>query len=160
MVVVTSRPTPPARAKGGPREYFLSFHATDPSVAPGKVVEVQLYRPHVESLPAVGPGDVVLLQRFQVKAISKKGFGLRTGGESAWAVWEASSTIGGGENEMMAPQIRGPPVEDWHEYVGYVKVMREWWGLVMGDGKARTRLEQAGKKLVEAGSGSGGGAGK
>ncbi|KAL2268681.1 hypothetical protein VTJ83DRAFT_3527 [Remersonia thermophila] len=164
VVVVTSRPTPPARAKGGPREYFLSFHATDPSVAPGKVVEVQLYRPHVESLPVVGPGDVVLLQRFQVKAISKKGFGLRTGGESAWAVWEASTLegkgVGGGENEMMAPQIRGPPVEDWHEYVGYVKTMREWWGLVMGDGKARQKLEGAGRKLVEAGGSGGGGGGK
>lgn len=154
LVVVTSLPTQPVRAKGGPREYFMSFRVTDPSVAPAKVVEVQLYRPHKDSLPVVSPGDVVLLQRFQVRAISGRGWGLRTGAESAWAVWEGDD---GKERGGEAPQIRGPPVEDWEGYVGYVGTLREWFGLVMGDGVAKGKLERAERKLVEAGGGGGGG---
>ncbi|KAK4151817.1 hypothetical protein C8A00DRAFT_16830 [Chaetomidium leptoderma] len=170
LAVVTTQPTPPTRAKGGPREYFMSFHVTDPSAAPTAVVEVQLYRPHKDSLPVVAPGDVVLLQRFQVKALSKKGFGLRTGAESAWAVWEADvppaaaasqngggGGDGGGQMVAAAPQIRGPPVEDWEGYVGYVGRLREWFGLVMKDGVAKGKLERADRKLVEAGGGGGGG---
>ena len=157
VVVVTTQPTPPARAKGGPREYFMSFHATDPSAAPSLVVEVQLYRPHKDSLPLVRPGDVILLQRFQVKALSNKGYGLRTGLESAWAVWEgpAGGEDGDGEggSQMAAPQIRGPPVEDWEGCVGYVGTLRRWFGLVMGDAAARAKLERADRKLEEAGGG-------
>jgi hypothetical protein len=154
LAVVTSRPTEPARAKGGPREYFMSFRVTDPSVAPAKVVEVQLYRPHKDSLPVVAPGDVVLLQRFQVRAMSGKGWGLRTGGESAWAVWEGDAGGGdGGQVTVVAPQIRGPPVEDWEGYVGYVGTLREWFGLVMGDAASKGKLERADRKFGEAGGG-------
>ncbi|KAK4245837.1 hypothetical protein C7999DRAFT_33769 [Corynascus novoguineensis] len=148
IAVVTSQPTTPARAKGGPREYVMSFHVTDPSAAPNTVVEVQMYRPHKDSLPIVGPGDIVLLSRFLVKAVSKKGWGLRTGMESAWAVWE------GVRHEQQRgeegyPQIRGPPVEDWQGYVGYVRTLREWWALVMADEAARGKLERADRKLME-----------
>ncbi|KAK4241448.1 hypothetical protein C8A03DRAFT_12316 [Achaetomium macrosporum] len=146
VVVVTSQPSAPTRAKGGPREYFMSFHVTDPSTAPSQVVEVQLYRPHKDSLPAVKPGDVILLQKFQVKALSKKGFGLRTGVESAWAVWN------GGDGP---PQVKGPPVEDWEGYVAYVKTLREWFGLLVADEAARAKLEKADRKLEEAGAGGG-----
>jgi len=149
IVVATTKPSTPTRAKGGPREYSMSFHATDPSTAPSGVVEVQLYRPHKDSLPVVKPGDVILLQRFQVKALSKKGFGLRTGMDSAWAVWDGG--LDGDEGSSQAsPQIRGPPVEDWEGYVGYVGMMREWFGLVMADGPARGKLEKADRKLDEA----------
>ncbi|KAH6840827.1 hypothetical protein B0I37DRAFT_385255 [Chaetomium sp. MPI-CAGE-AT-0009] len=169
VAVVTSAPLqPPARAKGGPREYFMAFRVTDPSAAPHGVVEVHLYRPHKDSLPVVRPGDVVLLQRFQVKALSKKGWGLRTGVDSAWAVWEgrrqqgsgeggagdggdgAGMVDGGGGGLAPAPQIKGPPVEDWEGYVGYVGMLREWFGLVMGDAVARGKLERADRKLAEA----------
>ncbi|KAL2142072.1 hypothetical protein VTI28DRAFT_1585 [Corynascus sepedonium] len=155
IAVVTSQPTTPARAKGGPREYVMSFHVTDPSAAPNTVVEVQMYRPHKDSLPIVGPGDIVLLSRFLVKAVSKKGWGLRTGMESAWAVWEG---VGHEQqqqqqhqqpDEEICPQIRGPPVEDWQGYVGYVKTLREWWALVMADEAARGKLERADRKLME-----------
>ncbi|KAK4127729.1 hypothetical protein N657DRAFT_687950 [Parathielavia appendiculata] len=168
IAVVTSQPTQPTRAKGGPREYFMSFHVTDPSAAPSAMVEVQLYRPHKDSLPAVKPGDVVLLQRFQVKALSKKGWGLRTGVESAWAVWDGGHGDGIGDVDAdadggsqaaaaaaAAPQIRGPPVEDWEGYVEYVRMLREWFVLVMGDEGLRGKLERADRKLVEAGGGGG-----
>ncbi|KAL2136372.1 hypothetical protein VTI74DRAFT_4016 [Chaetomium olivicolor] len=147
IAVVTSNPTQPTRAKGGPREYFMSFHVTDPSTAPSQVVEVQLYRPHKDSLPVVKPGNVVFLQRFQVKALSKKGWGLRTGLESAWAVWDGD---GDGDKEKV-PQIRGPPVEDWEGCVAYVKGLKEWFGSL--DETARGKIERADRKLAEAGGG-------
>ncbi|KAH6626995.1 hypothetical protein B0J18DRAFT_156680 [Chaetomium sp. MPI-SDFR-AT-0129] len=158
IVVVTSRPTQPTRAHGGPREFFMSFRATDPSAAPGAVIEVQMYRPHKDSLPVVAPGDVVLLQRFQVKAMTKKEWGLRTGMESAWAVWEGGGhhhpdkpdEAGATSQGAAAPQIRGPPVEDWERYVGYVATMKEWFALVVGDETARKKLEKADQKMAEA----------
>lgn len=127
----------------------MSFHVTDPSTAPSAVVEVQLYRPHKDSLPVVKPGDVILLQRFQVKALSKKEFGLRTGMDSAWAVWDGGLDGEGGSSQT-SPQIRGPPVEDWEGYVSYVGMMKDWFGLVMADGAARGKLERADRKLDEA----------
>ncbi|AEO63427.1 uncharacterized protein THITE_2108666 [Thermothielavioides terrestris NRRL 8126] len=152
IAVVTSRPSAPARAKGGPREYFMAFRVTDPSVAPAQVVEVQLYRPHKDSLPVVKPGDVVLLQRFQVKALTRKGFGLRTDAESAWAVWDSPPDADGG-GQAAAPQIRGPPVEDWQGCVEYVRMLKEWFALLVGDAATRGKLERADRKMEEAGGG-------
>jgi hypothetical protein len=54
-----------------------------------------------------------------------------------------------------APQIRGPPVEDWEGYVGYVGTLREWFGLVMGDAAAKGKLERADRKFGEAGGNGG-----
>ncbi|KAK4680219.1 hypothetical protein QC764_211130 [Podospora pseudoanserina] len=137
--IVTSEPTTPVRAKKGPREYVMSFHITDPSIAPGSVVEVQLYRPHKESLPVVRVGDAVLLQRLQVKSISKKGFGLRSGEESSWAVFDADEG---------APQVKGAPVEGWEGYRGYMTGLRGWWRSL--DSGARGRVERADRKMREA----------
>ncbi|GAB1315026.1 hypothetical protein MFIFM68171_05236 [Madurella fahalii] len=178
VAIVTTHPTPATRAKGGPREFFMSFHVTDPSAAPAGVVEVQLYRPHKDSLPVVKPGDAVLLQRFQVKSLSKKGWGLRTQGESAWAVFEENDGVGagagagatgsGGNGEGKdgsgsgsVPQIKGPPVEDYEGYVEYVGLLKRWFRGLMSDAAARERLERADRKLVEAGGGgaAAGGAG-
>ncbi|KAK0636172.1 hypothetical protein B0T17DRAFT_70491 [Bombardia bombarda] len=147
VAIVTSQPTQPTRAKGGPREYMMSFHVTDPSTAPNHVHEVQLYRPHKESLPVVKPGDAVLLQRFQVKSLSKKGFGLRTQAESsAWAVFESSEE---GEDDGMSPQIKGPPVEDYEKYGEYMGLLKAWYRGVMADDGARGKLEKANKKFEE-----------
>ncbi|KAK0739812.1 hypothetical protein B0T21DRAFT_347079 [Apiosordaria backusii] len=139
VAIVTTEPAPPVRAKGGPREYVMSFHITDPSIAPSHVVEVQIYRPHKESLPIVKVGDAILLQRLQVKSISKKGFGLRSGEESSWAVFDADEG---------APQIKGAPVEDWEEYREYMTTLRAWWRSL--DGAARGKVERADKKMKEA----------
>jgi hypothetical protein len=146
-------------------------------MGPGSVAEAQLYRPHVDSLPVARAGDVVLLLRFQVKALSGKGFGLRSGAESAWAVWDhlngdfedGAGSGGNGDGEdgegkgegkgggWEAPQIRGPPVEDWQAYVPYVRRLREWYALVIADEAARGRLERAERKMEEATAGGGGG---
>ena len=138
MAIVTTLPPPAVRAKGGPREYMMSFHVTDVSAAPTQVTEVQLYRPHKESLPVVKPGDAILLQRFQVKALSKKGFGLRSHGDSAWAVFDV---------DQGPPQIKGPPLEDWEQYSEYMRLLKTWYRSL--DGVARGKLEKANKKLED-----------
>ncbi|KAK5656311.1 hypothetical protein OQA88_4691 [Cercophora sp. LCS_1] len=146
LAVVTTQPPQPTRAKGGPREYVLFFNITDPSIGPAAVVEVQLYRPHKETLPTVSPGDAILLKNFQVKALMNKGFGLRSHDESAWAVLD-------GEYEDV-PQIKGPPVEedDWKQYLEHLKMLKAWWRAM--DEGAKGKLERANKKLAEAGSSS------
>ncbi|KAK3327231.1 hypothetical protein B0T19DRAFT_441247 [Cercophora scortea] len=138
--VVASEPSQPARAKGGPREYMMSFNVTDPTASsPNLVVEVQLYRPHKESLPVVKPGDAILLQKFQAKSVSKKGFGLRTGNDSAWAVWDGDADD--------APQIKGPPVEDYADYSEYMLALKAWYKAL--DNSARGKLDKANKKFEE-----------
>ncbi|KAL2259813.1 hypothetical protein VTK26DRAFT_6377 [Humicola hyalothermophila] len=153
-VVVSAPPAAPARAKGGPREFFLSFAVTDPSMSttggPGgtaQVAEAQLYRPHRETLPVVKVGDVVLLRGFTVKALSKRGWGLRSGEGSCWAVWDSLVVGAGGVGEEEAPQIRGPPVEGWEQCLGCVGILKSWFG-GLEDG-VRGRIERAGKKLSE-----------
>ncbi|KAK3685540.1 hypothetical protein B0T22DRAFT_537851 [Podospora appendiculata] len=138
--VVVSQPSQPARAKGGPREYMMSFNITDPAASPPNlVVEVQLYRPHKDSLPVVKPGDAILLQRFQAKSVSKKGFGLRTGNDSAWAVWDGDADD--------APQIKGPPVEDYADYSEYMLALKAWYNAL--DDGARGKLDKANKKFED-----------
>ncbi|KAK0727232.1 hypothetical protein B0T26DRAFT_693626 [Lasiosphaeria miniovina] len=138
IAIVTTQPPKPTRAKGGPREYMMSFHITDQSIGPTQVAEVQLYRPHKESLPVVKPGDAILLQRFQVKSISNKGVGLRTASESAWAVFDSD----GG-----APQIKGPPVEDAANYSDHMTLLRAWYRSL--DSVAKGKLDKANKKFED-----------
>ncbi|KAK1829661.1 hypothetical protein QBC39DRAFT_356146 [Podospora conica] len=120
----------------------MSFNVTDPSMAPTHVVEVQLYRAHKETLPVVQPGDAILLQKFQVKALSNKGFGLRSHTESAWAVFDCDDG---------PPQIKGPPIEDYDQYGDHMMTLRAWYASM--DEAARGKLEKANKKFEEAGHG-------
>ncbi|KAI1776224.1 hypothetical protein F4818DRAFT_413437 [Hypoxylon cercidicola] len=141
IAVAMMQPPEPQRAKGGPREYMMSFTITDHSIGPYSVVEVQLYRPHKETLPIVKAGDVVLLRNFTVISLQSKGFGLRTNDESSWAVFD---------HEDQPAQIKGPPVEYGEKETAYVAHMRAWFNLL--DEKAQEKLERANKKIVDAGS--------
>jgi hypothetical protein len=119
------------------------------------VAEVHLYRAHKDSLPVVKPGDVVLLRRFKVESLKNKGFGLRSGDASSWAVFEdgggklAGENDSGGELMLLPPQIRGPPVEVTEHEATHARYLREWHALL--DDKARDRLERATRKIVDAG---------
>ncbi|OTA92620.1 hypothetical protein M434DRAFT_396286 [Hypoxylon sp. CO27-5] len=140
IAVAMMQPPDPQRAKGGPREYMMSFTITDHSIGPHSVVEVQLYRPHKETLPIVKAGDVVLLHNFTVVSLQNKGFGLRTNDESSWAIFDYDD---------QPPQIKGPPVEYGEKETTYVANMRSWFSLL--DEKARAKLERANQKIVNAG---------
>ncbi|KAI1651706.1 uncharacterized protein F4817DRAFT_323351 [Daldinia loculata] len=140
IAVAMMHPPDPQRAKGGPREFMMSFTITDHSIGPYLVVEAQLYRPHKETLPIVKAGDVVLLRNFTVISLQGKGFGLRTNDESSWAIFDQDSE---------PPQIKGPPVEYGERETTYVAHMRAWYNLL--DEKARLKLERANKKIIDAG---------
>ncbi|KAI0885138.1 uncharacterized protein GGS22DRAFT_162872 [Annulohypoxylon maeteangense] len=140
IAIAMMQPPDPQRAKGGPREFMMSFTITDYSIGPYSVVDVQLYRPHKETLPIIKAGDVVLLRNFTAISIHNKGFGLRTNDESSWAVFD---------QEGEPPQIKGPPVEYNGREMAYVAHLRAWFNLL--DDKAREKLERANKKIIDAG---------
>ncbi|KAI0119461.1 hypothetical protein F4814DRAFT_411953 [Daldinia grandis] len=140
IAVAMMHPPDPQRAKGGPREFMMSFTITDHSIGPYSVVEAQLYRPHKETLPIVKAGDVVLLRNFTVVSLQGKGFGLRTNDESSWAIFD---------HDGEPPQIKGPPVEYGEREFTYVAHMRAWYHLL--DEKARLKLERANKKIIDVG---------
>ncbi|KAI0910714.1 hypothetical protein F4823DRAFT_637579 [Ustulina deusta] len=140
IAVAVMQPPDPQRAKGGPREYMMSFTIADHSIGPYAVAEALIYRPHKDTLPVVRYGDIVLLRNFTVVSLANKGFGLRTNNGSSWAVFDYESE---------PPQIRGPPVEYGERETLYVSYLREWFGLL--DVKAREKLELANQKIINTG---------
>ncbi|KAL6700016.1 hypothetical protein J3F84DRAFT_362412 [Trichoderma pleuroticola] len=141
LAVATLTPRQPRRPKHGPRGYMLELYLTDPSVAPSGVNIAHIFRPHQASLPTVQAGDVVLLRRVQVVSVQGRGFGIRAGDASAWAVFEK-------DDDEMLPQIKGPPVEVADEEVAYVQGLRRWWGLQ--DDKALAKIDKANQKMSQA----------
>ncbi|KAK0392366.1 hypothetical protein NLU13_1861 [Sarocladium strictum] len=137
LAIAAVNPSAPVRPKNGPRDYMLELILTDPSTAPSAVSVVQIYRPHQKSLPVVKAGDVVLLRRFQVLSMKGRGFGLRAGDDSAWAVFER-------DDEEKLPQIMGPPVEVTEEEVMYVMSLAGWWEGMGED--TWSKAERAGEK--------------
>lgn len=138
--VVTRDPLEPYRPKGGPRDYMLELIITDQAASPNNVVVAQFFRPHKSSLPLAQVGDVVILRQFQTLSLNKRGVGLRSTDESAWAVIEK------GDQEML-PQIKGPPVEVSEAEVAHAEGLRRWWGLL--DGKTLDKLAKATEKMVQ-----------
>ncbi|RDA93445.1 hypothetical protein CP533_2656 [Ophiocordyceps camponoti-saundersi (nom. inval.)] len=141
MAMSTMTPAQPHRPKHGPRDYMLELVLTDASTAPGKAVVAQMFRPHVESLPVVQAGDVVLLRRVQVMSLQGREFGVRAGEASAWAVFEKDET------EMLA-QIKGPPVEVTEGEIEYARGLKQWWALVTRNERAMARVEKATEKKI------------
>ncbi|PNP48251.1 hypothetical protein TGAMA5MH_00534 [Trichoderma gamsii] len=140
LAVVTATPREPHRPKSGPRDYMLEFNLTDPSAAPTTVVIAHIFRPHKFTLPAVQAGDIVLLRRVQVVSVQGRGFGVRAGDASAWAVYEK-------DNTEMLPQIKGPPVEITNEEVEYVQGLKRWWSLQ--DDKSLAKIDKANQRMSQ-----------
>ncbi|KAI9149188.1 hypothetical protein HJFPF1_11237 [Paramyrothecium foliicola] len=141
VAVATMSPPQPHRPKHGPRDYMLEVILTDPSVAPTGVGVAHIFRPHQASLPVIHTGDVVLLRRFSVVSMKGRGFGVRAGDASSWAVFEK------GDEEML-PQIKGPPLEVAREEVDYAEGLRGWWSAL--DEKALAKVEKATQKSSQA----------
>ncbi|UNI18976.1 hypothetical protein JDV02_005202 [Purpureocillium takamizusanense] len=140
MAVSTTAPPQPHRPRHGPRDYMLELIVTDPSTAPTSVSVAHVFRPHLEYLPVVHAGDVVLLRRMQVVSVKGRGFGVRVGDASAWAVFEK------GDEELL-PQIKGPPVEITDGEVEYAKGLRRWWATL--DDKTRAKIDRATQKASQ-----------
>ncbi|KAF5013933.1 hypothetical protein FDECE_90, partial [Fusarium decemcellulare] len=142
LAIATATPAQPYRPKHGPRDYMLTLNLTDPSVAPTGVSVAHIFRQHQYTLPIVHAGDVVLLRRVNVVSMKGRGFGVRSGDASAWAVFEKA-------DEEMLPQIKGPPMEIAEDEVKYAEGLRRWWSLQ--DDKAMEKIERASRKVTEAG---------
>ncbi|EHK50670.1 hypothetical protein TRIATDRAFT_83393 [Trichoderma atroviride IMI 206040] len=142
LAVVTATPREPHRPKSGPRDYMLELNLTDPSAAPTTVIIAHIFRPHKFTLPAVQAGDIVLLRRVQVVSMQGRGFGVRAGDASAWAVYEKDS-------KEMLPQIKGPPVEITNEEVEYVQGLKRWWSLQ--DDKSLAKIDKANQRMSQGG---------
>lgn len=139
-VVVTSAHTQPKRTST--REYASSFTVTDPSVAPGSVIEVSLYSLHRDYLPIVKRGDSVLLRSFTVESLPGRGFGLRTEkDQSSWAVFKAD-----GDDE---PEMKAAPVELNAKETKYLLDLRSWFAEL--DEGAKSQLNEALEEVVQNG---------
>jgi hypothetical protein len=132
--IVTSTPAEPQRAKGGPRQYQITFNITDSSIAPSAVTEIQVYRPYIEALPVVKVGDGILLRNFMAIAIKNRGFALRSeqNEASSWAVFKDGAA---------EPEIRGPPVEYGAAEQSHMSAMKKWYSTL--DSTAIAKLNRA-----------------
>lgn len=146
LVVATTVPTEPERAKGGPRHYQITFNVTDQSIAAGgassPVTEVQVFRPYKDALPIIRAGDGVLLRNFLVVSAKNKGFVLQSTDASSWAVFR------GDEKEDV--EVRGPPVEYGAGEQKHISMLRAWY-----DELEQVALEKITKANGEKGSGKG-----
>ena len=136
--VATAQPASPQRPKHGPRDYLLHLTIADQTTAPNSVVAVQVFRPHIESLPVVREGDVVLLRQFTVTGVRGRDFGLRSCDTSSWAVWEKDRDDG-------LPQIKGPPVEVSGDEQSQAGLLLKWYAGL--DGRAKEKLGRANAKM-------------
>lgn len=75
--------------------------------------------------------------------MKNRGFGVRTGDSSAWAVFEK------GDAEML-PQIKGPPVELSDEEAKYAEGLRRWWNAL--DEKSMDKIDKVSRKIIDAAS--------
>jgi hypothetical protein len=131
LAIVTTLPSEPQRAKGGQRHYHLRFNITDATIAPCSVVGVNIFRPYKTALPAVQPGECVLLRNFLAKSEKGVGFTLRSDDGSSWVVFK-----NGGEEE-----VKGPPVEYGDGEKDHATYLKAWYRNL--DANSRERLEKA-----------------
>jgi hypothetical protein len=133
LVIATTTPEEPQRAKGGPRHYQITFNITDPSIAPTGVTECQIHRPYKDALPIINAGDGILLRNFQVVSIRDKGFALRSDQNeaSSWAVFKDDEEV----------EARGPPVEYGPAETKYFVALKEWFQSL--DTTATAKLNRA-----------------
>ena len=122
--------TKPVKAKVGRRDYHETAYLSDPQSVIDRnafpSTAAQIFRPYLRSLPAVQPGDAILLRDFKVQSSNKKPSLVSTA-SSAWAVFRKNEEV----------QMRGPPVELGPEERGFAKGIQHWWTSLSPDAKAK-----------------------
>ncbi|KAM3507620.1 hypothetical protein MY11210_007070 [Beauveria gryllotalpidicola] len=146
IAVAAATPAPPNRPRNGPRDYMLELLLVDPSSAPSGVHVAHIFRPHQHSLPVVRCGDVVLLRAMAVVAVKGRGFGLRAGDASAWAVFDEEARTAVDDGSAVLPQIQGPPLDVMEAEVQYAMGLSRWWALL--DEPTMSKLERATQKML------------
>lgn len=149
IAIAVATPAPPYRPKNGPRDYMLELLLVDPTSAPKGVHVAHIFRPHQQSLPVVREGDVVLLRGMSVVAVKDRGFGLRVGDASAWAVFDEQARNAPRNGDVPLPQIKGPPVEVMDAEVQYAMGLSRWWKLL--DEATKGKIARAAQKMLASG---------
>lgn len=149
VAVSTAASTPPAKAKGGQRDFFTVLYLLDPSLqeqndlkkeGPSHDMRVDVFRPWKASLPAMDAGDVVLLRSFVVKSQKHRTY-LLSAEASSWCVWRFSASASQEHDaaEVFEPvwarkqehivkeEIRGPPMDIGQEEREKARALRKWW---------------------------------
>ncbi|OJJ83168.1 uncharacterized protein ASPGLDRAFT_26761 [Aspergillus glaucus CBS 516.65] len=135
-VSVVSETSPIIHSASGNKDYSLTLYLTDPSMV-GTTLTAQIFRPHLEALPSVSEGDIILLRNFKVKSFNHYMM-LVSSDTSAWAVFSPS------QDEA---QMTGPPVEYDDEERTHVSYLRDWY---QSDGAAMIVDNQLQASIVEA----------
>ncbi|KAK5162928.1 uncharacterized protein LTR77_011089 [Saxophila tyrrhenica] len=151
FAVVTDKTKEPARAKGGPRDYYTIFRISDTSITSSTSVRAEIFRPWKATLPVAEVGDVILLRDFAVKSRNRQAYLLSTDA-SAWCVWryqDASVAESNAKKPAWArksteqngttvrEEVKGPPVELGDEERKHATSLRSWW-----EGNVHARVEE------------------
>ncbi|KAF1346141.1 hypothetical protein BDV97DRAFT_36282 [Delphinella strobiligena] len=149
VAVSTAASKPPAKAKGGQRDFFTVLYLLDPSLqqqnelkedGPSHDMRVDVFRPWKASLPVMEAGDVVLLRSFVVKSQKHRTY-LLSAEASSWCVWRFSASASQDHDaaEVFKPvwarkqehvvreEIRGPPMDIGQEEREKARALRKWW---------------------------------
>lgn len=135
-ISVISETSPIIRSASGNKDYSLTLYLTDPSMV-GTTITAQIFRPHLEAIPSVSEGDIVLLRNFKVKSFNHYMM-LVSADTSAWAVFKPS------QDET---QMTGPPIEYDEEERTHVSYLRDWY---QSNGAAMIADNQLQASIVEA----------
>lgn len=141
LAVVTDQTKSPARAKGGPKDFFTVLRINDETLDDKATVQVEVFRPWKAFLPVANVGDVVLLRGFTVKSRNRMPYLLSTD-ESAWCAWRFSQqrekavesekenrplwSLRRSEHDVRE-EVHGPPVEFGEHERQQAASLREWW---------------------------------
>lgn len=135
-VSVVSETSPIIHSASGNKDYSLTLCLTDPSMV-GTTLTAQIFRPHLDALPSVSEGDIILLRNFKVKSFNHYVM-LISSDTSAWAVFSPS------QDEA---QMTGRPVEYDDEERTHVSYLRDWY---QSNGAAMIADNQLQASIVEA----------
>ncbi|CEI39293.1 hypothetical protein FVEN_g10440 [Fusarium venenatum] len=140
LAVVTQTPPQPQPQKHGRlRRFMLTLTLTDPSTAPNQVRVANIFGTYLTSLPEVESGDIILLRRVKVVAMTGRNFGVRSEDLSSWAVSKPN-------DEQVLSQVKGLPVEITTEEIEHAKGLRQWWSLQDDNAMNKIRKVTEGKE--------------
>lgn len=129
-ISIVHESTPIAKAISGSKDYFLTIHLTDPSMA-GTILQAQIFRRYKSALPSLAEGNAILLRNFKVRSYDHS-IMLVSIESSSWAVFDGLTP---------EAQMNGPPVEYRSEERAYASGLRRWFSEIGAGMVADNRLQ-------------------
>ncbi|KAM0235845.1 hypothetical protein ACHAPO_005631 [Fusarium lateritium] len=138
ILAVVARTPPQPQKHGRFQRFMLTLTLTDPSTAPNQVRVANIFGTPT-SLPEVESGDIILLRRVKVVAMTGRNFGVRSEDLSSWAVSKPN-------DEQVLSQVKGLSVEITTEEIEHAKGLRQWWSLQDDNAMNKIRKVTEGKE--------------